>query len=530
MEENAIKPTILMILDGWGIASPSRGNAISQAKTPNFNNLIANYPTVALQASGEVVGLTWGEMGNSEVGHLSIGAGRTIYQSLARIHKSIITKTFFSNPVFLSLQKHIENNASSLHLIGLVSNGGVHSHQDHLHALLDMCKELGIKNVFVHAILDGRDTERDEGINNIRALEKKMSEVKIGKIASISGRFYAMDRDRHWDRTDMAYKAMAEGEAKHTAENPLQAIESSYSNHIYDEEFEPCVITKGGNPITKIQDGDGAIFFNFRQDRARQLTAAFILPGFEKFKRRYCKNLYAVTFTEYDNSFPAEVAFPPIEIKNTLPQVIASNGLHQLHAAETEKYAHVTFFLNGGIENPLENEERILVPSPSVSSYDQKPEMSAYDLTSKVIKEIQKNKHHFIVMNFANADMVGHTGNMRATIEAVQVLDECMDKIVKQTLAKNGTIFITADHGNAEEIMNIHTGEIIKEHSKNPVPFIMINEEWTGKSSRFETSMSGNDLSTLTPAGMLTDIAPTILKFLHLDIPKEMTGSPLILF
>lgn len=520
-------PCVLIILDGWGIAATSRANAISQAKKPFFDGLVSHYATFSLQASGEVVGLNWGEMGNSEVGHLTLGSGKTIYQSEARINKSIIDKTFFSNPVLLQMQNHIMEKKSSLHCIGLVSDGGVHSHIDHLYAILDFCKMNKIKSVYIHAILDGRDTMKDSAITYIKALQKKIQEVKVGEIATLSGRFYAMDRDSHWDRTELAFNAMADGISSQYFEDPASAIQSSYDNNIFDETLKPVVLTKFGKPITHVHDNDTIIFFNFRADRARQLTSSFILPGFEKFyRKRYLKNLQCITFTQYDKDFPSEVLFLPTRVNDSISKIISQNGLKQLHAAETEKYAHVTFFFNGGVEEPQANEDRLLIPSPLVQSYDQKPEMSAYELTNKILKEISRNYYDFMVINFANADMVGHTGNIEATTKAVQIIDECLKKIVNAVMVKNGTVLITADHGNAEEMIEMSSGKILKVHSKNPVPCIFVGKRWL-EQNPIDKNID-DYLYQLTPSGMLSDVAPTILKILGLPKSPEMTGSPLL--
>jgi len=528
MSQRENTPCVLIILDGWGVASPSRGNAISQAKKPFFTSLVSSYQTQTLQASGEVVGLNWGEMGNSEVGHLTIGSGTTIYQSLARINKSIIDKSFFSNPLMTKTEEFIKKNNSSLHLIGLVSNGGVHSHQDHLYALLDYCKMKKIKSVYIHAILDGRDTMKDDGIKFIASLQKKIKEAGAGEIATISGRFYAMDRDSHWDRTQIAFDAMAEGKSSEYFDDPIKAVQNSYKKGVYDEAFLPAVITKNNKPRAVIRDNDAIIFFNFRSDRARQLTSAFILPGFEKFPRRnYLKNIFFVTFTQYDKDFPVEIIFPPVNVTESLSKIISSHGLKQLHAAETEKYAHVTFFFNGGVEEPQPNEDRVLVPSPLVPNYDTKPDMSAYELTNKILKELSRDYYDVIIMNFANADMVGHTGNLQATIKAVQVIDECLEKIVNAVIAKNGVACITADHGNAEVKIEMQSGKILKEHTNNPVPFIIAGKNWK-LTEELDIKDVDVYLSEMTPSGMLSDIAPTVLKILGLPKSNEMTGSSLM--
>lgn len=526
MAEIRPKTVVLCILDGWGIAPPSKGNAITSAETSVINKLITTYPVLTLQASGEAVGLSWGEMGNSEVGHLNLGSGKIIYQTLPKINKSIEEGSFFQNPAFLKAIQQVKNNNSKLHLLGLVSNGGVHSHQDHLFALLDLCKNQNLKNVYIHAFLDGRDTKRDGGLNFIEKLLAKIKEIGFGQIATLTGRFYAMDRDKHWERIELAYRAIAEGKSKKEFTNPLEAIKKSYSEKIYDEEFIPSVINEKGE-LTTIEEKDAVIFFNFRADRARQLTSAFVLPGFEKFERKYFKNLIFVTFTEYEEDLPATVAYPPEIIQRPLAKLLEENNLKQLHIAETEKYAHVTFFFNGGREDEFIGEDRIIVPSPSVSSYDQKPEMSAFELNKKLIKEINQNLYDFIVVNFANPDMVGHTGVIPATIKAIEVVDKCLGELIQVILNKGGVCIITADHGNAEELINLQTGEIDKEHSTNPVPFILVGAPWEGQVITPGLDSLGGDLSIITPSGILADVAPTVLKIMNISQPSEMTGRPL---
>ena len=524
-QSKRIKPVVLMVLDGWGIANPYTGNAISQANTPNIKSYIAKYPSMALVASGEGVGLPWGESGNSEVGHLNLGLGRIIYQNLPRINKAIADRSFYKNKVLLKAIEQVKKNNSKLHLLGLTSSGCVHSSLEHLQALIAFIAESGVNEFYVHAILDGRDTPFNSGLNFIKEVEASLAGTK-GKIATISGRFYAMDRDNHWDRTAKAYETMVLGSGE-KYESPEKAVEESYEKKIYDEEFMPTVITKDGQPIAKIQDGDAVIFFNYRPDRARQLAKAFVLPGFEKFKReKYLKILFT-TFAEYEKNLPVDIVFPPEVLKNTLGEVLATAGLKQLRIAETEKYAHVTYFFNGGREIKSEGEDQILVSSPPVSSYDLKPEMSALEVTSKVIETVEQDNYDFILINFANADMVGHTGNLKATIRAVEAVDRCVGKIVNSVLAKGGLLFITADHGNAEGLFNMQTGMIDKEHSANPVPFLIIGKDYEGKSLSLPDA-PGGDLSLLQPRGMLSDVAPTILKVIGLDKPSEMTGRSLI--
>lgn len=523
------KPVVLIIMDGWGIAPPSKGNGVTLAKKPVFDHLITHYPVLTLQASGEAVGLSWGEMGNSEVGHLNLGSGKIVYQTLPRINKAIESGDFLQNEMFVKAVKHAQKNNSHLHLLGMVSNGGVHSHIDHLFALLDFCKQQQVKEVFIHAILDGRDTKQDGGLEFIKSLQAKMAEIGLGKIATISGRYYAMDRDNRWEREEKAFKAMVAGEAERMSDDPIKVIQEAYSQENYDEQFIPTVITAGGKPTATIDDKDAVIFFNFRADRARQITTAFTVPGFEKFKRpKEYKDLQFVTMTEYEKDLPVDVAYPPELIDYPLARVISDAGLNQLHIAETEKYAHVTFFFNGGKEDPFKNEDRILVPSPSVPTYDQKPEMSAAELNAKLIPEIKAGKHHFVVINYANPDMVGHTGVIPATVKAIQAVDKNMGEVIKVVEEMGGVCLVTADHGNAEELINLQTGEIDKEHSTNPVPFIVVGSKFAGKSLTPGLDSADGDLSIVTPSGMLADIAPTILKLMEVDQPEDMTGSPLI--
>jgi len=527
MNKNKIpKPVILVVLDGWGIAPPYSGNAITQAKTPNFDKLVSLYPSMTLRASGEAVGLPWGESGNSEVGHMNLGLGRIIYQDLPRINRAISDNSFYKNKVLLEATDYVKKNNSALHFIGLISNGGVHASIEHLLALLALAKEKNIKNVYIHAILDGRDTPYNSGINFIKEIERHIQEYKIGKIATISGRFYAMDRNNHWDRTGKAYFAMVKGEGNE-GENPTKVIKESYDKKIYDEEFVPTVIKEKGEPVGLIKEKDAVIFFNYRSDRARQLTKAFVLPGFEKIKNReYLKNLFFVCFTEYEEDLPVKIAFLPEKIKNTLGETISKAGYKQLRIAETEKYAHVTYFFNGGLEEKSTGEDHVLIPSLQVESYDIKPEMSAMEITKKIIELIEKDKYNFILVNYANVDMVGHTANIKAASKAVEVVDKCLGDLVKITLEKNGILLVTADHGNAENMFNMQTGLKDKEHTANPVPFIIIGKEFEGKTIGFQEA-PGNDLSLIQPQGILSDVAPTILKIMKIKIPPEMTGRSL---
>lgn len=524
-------PLVLLILDGWGVAPSSRGNAISLAQTPNMNRLMQEYPAVTLHASGEMVGLPWAEMGNSEVGHLNIGSGKIIYQHLPLINKAIAEKTFFNNESFLYAMNEVKQRKSKLHLIGMVSDGGIHSSQEHLFALIDMCQQQGLDgNVFIHAFLDGRDTPKDAALVSIANLETKMQETGLGHIASLAGRFYAMDRDNRWDRTEKAYNAMRYGKSDRMCDSPLQAIEMSYAQNVFDEEFVPTVITQHDQqtPITTITDNDAIIFFNFRADRARQLTKAFVLPGFEKFDRgKAIEQLIFVSMTEYERNLPLRIAFQPDHVKTPVAKVVADAGMKQLHIAETEKYAHVTFFFNGGSEDEYPNEDRALIPSPRVTSYDQTPAMSVHAIADRIVKELEGKTYSFIVANFANADMVGHTGNVQATIKAVEEIDTAIGKIANAVQAISGTLVITADHGNAEQKINLQTDAMIKEHSTNPVPCMLANAHLKQQRSVWPPVLNG-DLSRLQPVGVLSDVAPTVLQLMGLPIPQEMTSRSLI--
>ncbi|MFA6533961.1 MAG: 2,3-bisphosphoglycerate-independent phosphoglycerate mutase [Patescibacteria group bacterium] len=524
---NRPKPVVLVILDGYGVAPAGEGNAIASAKTPVMNRLAATYPAITLRASAEEVGLSFGQVGNSEVGHLTIGAGQIFYQNLSRINHAIGDGSFFKNKVLKKACAEVKKNKSKLHLLGLVSEGGVHSHLDHLLALLDLAKKEGVKEVYLHAFLDGRDTLPNVAEDFIAKAEAKMKELGIGQVASLCGRYYAMDRDNHWERTELAYRAIAEGKSENTFSDAAEAIAKSYKNKIYDEQFLPTVITKDGQPVATVSDGDAVIFFNFRAERSRQLTKAFVLPEFDKFERKYLPNLFFATLMEYEKDLPVEVAFPPEAVKETLAKAISDAKLKQLHLAETEKYAHVTFFLNGLQDIKYPGEDQVVIPSPRVPFYNQKPEMSAGEITDRLLKEIKSDKYDFIVVNYANADMVGHTGDIKATIEAVEFVDNCLGRVVDLTLARGGVVVITADHGNAEEKVNLQTGEAVKDHTTNPVPFIVVGKDWEGQTGGAGASIGG-DLSLQSPGGLLADVAPTILKIMKLKKPKEMTGEPLI--
>lgn len=517
-----LKPIVLIVLDGWGISHEKRGNAILQAKTPFINELDQFYPKIALQASGIAVGLPWEEMGNSEVGHLNIGAGQVIYQNLPRISLAIRDGSFFQNQAFNQAVEHTKKHNSALHLMGLLSSAGVHSYIEHLEALLELASKQKIEKVFLHLFTDGRDSSPTEAVSFLTGLGEKIKSLKTGEIASISGRYFAMDRNNNWDRTKLVYDCLtqATGDKK---QDPIEAVRESYQKEVTDEFIKPINILRDGKPVT-INDNDAVIFFNFREDRARQLTKAFVGPDFKEFKRQKLpKNLCFVTMTEYEKGLPTLVAFPPQEIKNTLAEVISRAGLHQLRMAETEKYAHVTYFFNGGKENPVKNEKRILVPSPTVASYDQKPEMSAPELTHRLLEELKTGQYDFVVVNYANPDMVGHTGNLQAAIKAVETVDECLKQVVTQVLKMGGGLVITADHGDVEEMINLKTGQVLTEHSLNPVPLWLVAPEFKRKRTREEILRAESAVG-----GILADIAPTILELMGMEKPMEMSGQSLL--
>jgi len=515
------KPLVLVILDGFGVAAPTAGNAVTSARMPGWDYLLANYPATLIQASGPAVGLPWGKMGNSEVGHLTIGSGQILLQSLERINKAVTSGDFFENQAFLKAINHVKNNNSSLHLIGLLGDGGVHAHSNHIYALVDLAAKNSLNNkTFLHLFLDGRDTAKDSGLKFMQDLERDINQAGCCQIASVSGRFYGMDRNKNWDRIQKSYDVIL-GRSGSVAVDPVAAIKKSYQNKIFDEEFIPVAIKTGGSLVGPVQDNDAIIFFNFRSDRARQLTQAFISDDFSGFDRgSKLSNLMFVGFSEYEKGLPIEVAFRRDDIDNTLAEIVSNNGLSQLHLAETEKYAHVTFFMNGLREKPFEKENRILVPSPSVSSYDQKPEMSAYELKDKLIKNLDND---FIVVNFANPDMVGHTGNLNACIKALEAADSCLTEIIKAVLGAGGELLITADHGNIEEVINLETGQPDKEHSNFPVPLVLVKKEYQGKFSPHKNK----ELVNMKIKGALVDVAPTILSMLGLPKGDKMIGIDL---
>jgi len=509
LRQNGYHPLLLAILDGFGWREEKRGNAIKLAKTPTLDYLFSTYPWTKIQASGEAVGLPAGQMGNSEVGHLNIGAGRIVYQDFTRINLAIKEGSFFSNPVLKEAFLRARERGKSVHLMGLVSDGGVHSHLEHLYALLKMAKLFRVERVYVHAFLDGRDTPPQSALTYLRELEEKIREIGAGKVATVSGRYYAMDRDKRWERTKLAYECLVSGKGEKAASS-FEAVKNAYERGETDEFVKPTIISSEGT----IEDGDSAIFFNFRPDRARQLSRALNEREFQEFEREKLVEIFFVTFTRYDETFPYPVAFSPQSLKNILADVLADNKISQLRIAETEKYAHVTYFFNGGDETARPLEERILIPSPRVPTYDLKPEMSAYEVTDRLLKELAKKIYKVIVLNYANLDMVGHTGKLEAAIKAVEAIDECLGRLVEKIEELEGVCLITGDHGNAEEEIS-SDGSSHTAHTTNPVPFIAL--------------LPVEEPYSLREGGILADIAPTMLEILGLPKPGEMTGKSLIL-
>ncbi len=510
-----MKTTVLMILDGFGLNDRKEGNAIRLAKTPVIDSLMEKYPFVKGYASGLDVGLPEGQMGNSEVGHLNIGAGRIVYQEFTRITKAIDDGDFFTNTELLKAMDNCLKNNSALHVFGLLSDGGVHSHITHLYALLKLAKDKGLEKVYVHAFMDGRDTPPNSGKEYILNLEEKLRTLGVGQIATVCGRYYAMDRDNRWERIEKAYNAITLGEGN-TALSAAECVDKSYEKGVTDEFIEPCVITdENGRRKAVVSDKDSVVFFNFRPDRARQITRAFCDDDFKGFERKSRpQNIVYVCFTEYDKTIKNKlVAFKQQTLNNTLGEYLSSLGKKQLRLAETEKYAHVTFFFNGGIEEPNPGEDRILVPSPKVATYDLKPEMSAYEVTDKLIENILAQKYDLIVVNYANSDMVGHTGVLRAAEEAVEAVDRCVGKVMEALIKVNGSMFICADHGNSDQMIDYETGAPFTAHTTNPVPFILVNY----------TNGIG-----LREGGRLCDIAPTLLEMMDIPVPPEMTGKSLL--
>ena len=550
MEIGKIRPVVLCILDGWGIAPPSQGNAISLARLPNMARFLVGYPNGQLGAAGEAVGLPHGEEGNTEVGHLNIGAGHTVYQDLPRINMSIADGTFFQNQAFLEAANHVRKVNSNLHLMGLIGSGGVHSSLNHLYALLRFCHEQKLQNVYLHLFTDGRDSPTNDATNIIIQIAEQLQKLSIGKIATISGRYYAMDRDNRYDRTEKAYNAIVKGLGE-KANSPLEAVNQSYQKGRTDEFIFPTnIVDQNQNPIGLTRDHDAIIFFNYRIDRSRQLTKAFVIPDFENIKVRsvvytpygheqHAKNqdnqdnqdnqevtlktfergpqiddLFFVTMTEYEKGLPVTVAYLPTRVLSPLAQVISNQDKRQLHITETEKERFVTYYFNGLREDEFPGEDRIIIPSSKVATYDLKPEMSAVGITDILEDRLKMEVYDFVIVNFANADMVGHTGNIKATIKACEIIDECLGKLAIQILSTGGALIITADHGNAEEMISAETGEMETEHSTNPVPFIAVSSKLRGPRK--------------LQKGILADIAPTILSLMDIPKPQEMTGRNLL--
>lgn len=506
------RPVALIILDGWGIREKEHGNAIKLAQTPNYDRWLRMYERTVLDASGEAVGLPDGQMGNSEVGHLNLGAGRIVYQDFTRINMAIRDNSFQNQEALVKTVTAVKQNNSKLHLIGLLGSGGVHSHITHLYGLLDMAKEAGLEPV-VHIITDGRDTPPESAKTFIQELTAYMEKTG-GVIASVSGRYYTMDRDKRWERTGKGYHVIAnhEGEEGRTASSALEAIQQSHANNITDEFILPVAIEAGETRVT-VEAGDALVFYNFRADRMRQLVTSFLDEGFDGFKRDFISDLHLVTMTQYSDAYDVQVIFPPATIQNPLAEVISKAGLKQFHAAETEKYPHVTYFFNGGEEKQFAGEERHIEPSPKVKTYDFKPEMSAYELTDKLVERIRDHDDDFILVNYANPDMVGHTGVLEAAIKAVEAVDECAARLVTAVNARGGVAFVTADHGNADRMIDEITGEPHTYHTTQPVSFIAIGEGYYN----------------LRPRGILADVAPTILEMMGLEQPEEMTGRSLLM-
>lgn len=515
MAQTSVSPVVLVILDGWGYREETDGNAIAASHTPVVDSLWEAYPSTLIQTSGKAVGLPKGQMGNSEVGHLNIGAGRTVPQELVRISDAAEEGKFPENPVLAEVCQQVLQSQGKLHLVGLCSQGGVHSHLSHLFALLKMAKQFGIQDVCIHAILDGRDTAPTSGIEEIQRIQAEIAHLGIGRIVTLSGRYYAMDRDHRWDRVQKAYVAMTQ-ESALEPRSAVEVLQSAYAENITDEFVLPTRIAPGA-----IASNDGLIFFNFRPDRARQLTQSFVDPDFKGFERpSFITPLHFVTFTQYDSSFPVKVAFEPQNLNNILGEIVANHGLRQYRLAETEKYAHVTYFFNGGLEDPLEGEERELISSPMVPTYDRAPAMSAQKVTEAAIAAVKQQVYSLIVINYANPDMVGHTGNMEATIKAIETVDKCLGLLVEQIGKVGGTALITADHGNAEYMWD-ESGNPWTAHTTNPVPFIVVEGE--------QRKIPGHGTEVnLASNGCLADIAPTILEILGLPKPEEMTGVSLI--
>jgi len=505
------KPLLLCIMDGFGINPEKKGNAVDIAKTPNLDKLFATYPNTTLQASGMAVGLPDGQMGNSEVGHTNIGAGRIVYQELTRITKSIADGDFFENEALLAAVENCKKNGSSFHIMGLVSDGGVHSHNTHIYGIVELAKRAGLEKVYVHCFLDGRDVPPSSGKDFVEEMAQKLSEIGVGKIATVMGRYYAMDRDNRWDRVEKAYNAMVKGEGE-TAACGICAVANSYSKDVTDEFVVPTVVVENGAPVGIISENDSVIFANFRPDRAREITRTIVDPEFNGFERKFF-NTYFVCMTQYDKTMPnVDVAFKPQVLTNTLGEYLSIKGKKQLRIAETEKYAHVTFFFNGGVEKVSEGEDRALINSPKVATYDLQPEMSAYEVTDKLMEELDSKDLDVIILNYANCDMVGHTGIIDCAVKAVETVDTCVGRVAEKILSMGGAMLITADHGNADQMIDPESAGPFTAHTTFPVPFIVL----------------GCGDVKLRADGVLADIAPTMLKILELEQPAEMTGKSII--
>jgi 2,3-bisphosphoglycerate-independent phosphoglycerate mutase len=520
------RPLVVVILDGWGISFVHEGNAIAAAKTPNMDSFVRYFPSAAIQAAGIEVGLPWGEMGNSETGHRNIGAGQVQYQVLPMIDKAIETKEFFQNKAFLDGVEHVKQHNSNLHLMGLLSPGGIHSHMNHLFALLELAaKEKLVDHVFIHLFTDGRDAPPQSAQLYLEALEEVMKKQGVGKIASVTGRFYAMDRNENWDRTAAAYSMLTGGSRRSGAPTAHEAIEQSYQQQVHDEMIVPTAITHGGQPLAPIKSGDAVIFFNFRPDRARQLMRAFVAPQLVGFTTTPLSDLYFATMAQYDRSIDVPIAFSEEKGEYPLARVLSEANLTQFHIAETEKYAHVTYYLNVGHEKRFPGEEWVLIPSSAAISFALEPQMQAKAITDRVIQELEQGLYDVYFINFANADMVGHTGNFEATVEACSFVDECLGRIYKQTAQVGGWMIVTADHGNAEDKINMQTGEIETEHTTNSVPFYLLAPPWMRTTPKSQAEIS-QILST--PIGVLADVAPTMLEILQLPKAPTMTGVSLL--
>lgn len=520
------RPLVVTILDGWGISFLKPGNAIAAARTPTMDRFLRYFPAASIQAAGIEVGLPWGEMGNSETGHRNIGAGQVQYQSLPMIDKAIDNKTFFQNPVLLEAINHAKQSGSALHLMGLVSSGGVHSHINHLIALLELCaKEHFKERVYIHMFTDGRDMPPKSALEPLAQLEEAIGKYGVGKIASVTGRFYAMDRNENWERIAATYNMLTGGQRAAGAPTPREAIEQSYAQYVYDEMIVPTAITRGGQALAPIHDHDSVIFFNFRPDRARELTRAFVQPTQVGFSAKPIRDLHVVTMAHYDRTIVTPVAFHEEEAAYPLARIISNAGLTQLHIAETEKYAHVTYYLNVGHEDPFPGEEQVLIQSSAALNFASEPHMQASGITDRVVHEIEQGLYDVYFINFANADMVGHTGNFDAAVEACSFVDQCLRRIYEAVAAAGGEMLITADHGNAEEMLNPQTGEVETDHTSNPVPFYVASPRRQRTTAKSEIEIA-QILSA--PIGVLADVAPTVLEMLQLDKPNSMTGVSLL--